>query len=88
MNSQSGLTADTRKAGRIKADPAFVVEGYVDLVLFDPGRRKHLRSLVTVAIGTGMRRGDQLNLLWEKVDFQRDVIYVPNSKRGKITVSP
>ena len=47
------------------------------------GRRKHLRSLVTVAIGTGMRRGDQLNLLWEKVDFQRDVIYVPNSKTGK-----
>ena len=47
------------------------------------GRRKHLRPLVTVAIGTGMRRGDQLNLRWEKVDFQRDVIYVPNSKTGK-----
>src|SRR5437016_2539097 len=45
--------------------------------------REHLRSLVTVAIGTGMRRGDQLNLLWEKVDFQRNVIYVPNSKTGK-----
>src|SRR5689334_12959975 len=47
------------------------------------GRRKHLRPLVTVAIGTGMRRGDQLNLRWEKVDFQRDVNYVPNSKTGK-----
>jgi integrase len=47
------------------------------------GRRRHLRSLVTVAIGTGMRRGDQLNLRCEKVDFQRDVIYVPNSKTGK-----
>jgi integrase len=47
------------------------------------GRRKHLRPLVTLAIGTGMRRGDQLNLQWEKVDFQRDVIYVPNSKTGK-----
>lgn len=47
------------------------------------GRRKHLRPLVTVAIGTRMRRGDQLNLRWEKVDFQRDVIYVPNSKTGK-----
>ena len=32
---------------------------------------------------SGMRRGDQLNLRWEKVDFQRDVIYVPNSKTGK-----
>lgn len=47
------------------------------------GRRAHLRNLVTVAIGTGMRRGDQLNLRWEKVDFQRGIIYVPNSKTGK-----
>jgi len=38
--------------------------------------------MVTVAIGTGMRRGDQLNLRWEKVDFQRGLIYVPNSKTG------
>jgi integrase len=44
--------------------------------------RLHLRDMVTVAIGTGMRRGDQLNLRWEKVDFQRGVIYVPNSKTG------
>lgn len=46
------------------------------------GPRAHLRDLVTVAIGTGMRRGDQLNLRWEKVDFQRNIIYVPNSKAG------
>jgi integrase len=45
-------------------------------------KRAHLRDIVTVAIGTGMRRGDQLNLRWEKVDFQRGVIYVPNSKTG------
>ena len=30
-----------------------------------------------------MRRGDEFNLRWEKVDFQRNVIYVPNSKTGK-----
>lgn len=38
--------------------------------------------MLIVAIGTGMRRGDQLNLRWEKVDFQLGVIYVPNSKTG------
>ena len=38
---------------------------------------------MTVAIGTGMRKGDLLNLRWERVDFQRGVIYVPNSKTGK-----
>ncbi len=36
-----------------------------------------------VAIGTGMRRGDQLNLRLEKIDFQRNVIHVPNSKTGR-----
>lgn len=39
--------------------------------------------MVVVALGTGMRRVDQLNLRWEKVDFQRNVIYVPNSKTGR-----
>lgn len=53
------------------------------LFAFLNGRRAHLLPLVTLAIGTGMRRGDQLNLRWEKVDFQRNVIYVPNSKTGK-----
>jgi len=30
-----------------------------------------------------MRRGDLFNLMWEKVDFQRALIYVPNSKTGR-----
>lgn len=47
------------------------------------GQREHLRYLITVAIGTGMRKGDELNLRWGQVDFQRNVIYVPNSKTGK-----
>jgi len=47
------------------------------------GQRAHLRPMVTIAIGTGMRRGDQLNLRWEKIDFQRNVIHVPNSKTGR-----
>jgi integrase len=47
------------------------------------GRLAHLGRLVTVAIGTGMRRGDQLNLRKSQVDFQRNVIRVPNSKTGK-----
>lgn len=44
--------------------------------------RAHLRGMIIVAIGTGMRKGDQLNLRWNQVDFQRDVILVPNSKTG------
>jgi integrase len=47
------------------------------------GPRGHLFPLVVLAIGTGMRRGDLFNLTWEKVDFQRGLIYVPNSKTGR-----
>jgi integrase len=47
------------------------------------GSLAHLRRPVTVAIGTGMRRGDLLNLRKSQVDFQRNVVLVPNSKTGK-----
>lgn len=47
------------------------------------GDRAHLREMVVVAVGTGMRLGDQLNLRKGQVDFQRNVINVPNAKTGK-----
>jgi integrase len=47
------------------------------------GPRGHLLSLVFLAIGTGMRRGDLFKLTWERIDFQRGLIYVPNSKTGR-----
>jgi integrase len=53
------------------------------LLPFLVGPLAHVRAAVIVAVGTGMRRGDQLNLRWERVDFQRDVIWVPNAKTGQ-----
>jgi integrase len=53
------------------------------LLSVSTGPRGHLLPLVVLAIGTGMRRGDLFNLTWEKVDFQRGLIYVPNSKTGR-----
>jgi integrase len=50
--------------------------------------RAHLYRMIIVAIGTGMRKGDQLRLLWEKVDFQRNAIYAPNSKIGNDYIVP
>lgn len=47
------------------------------------GTLAHLRRMIVVAIRTGMRRGDQLNLRKRQVDFQRGVIWVPNAKTGK-----
>ena len=43
----------------------------------------HLRAIVTVAIDTGMRRGELLNERWEDVDFDRQVISVTHSKTAE-----
>jgi integrase len=38
--------------------------------------------LVLVALHTGMRKHEQLNLKWADIDFQRRLIYIPVTKSG------
>ncbi len=54
------------------------------------GRRSHLRSIVTVALHTGIRRGALLALRWQEVDFTRNVITITKgkSKNKKMYVVP
>ena len=40
----------------------------------------HLNPIVTVALNTGMRRGEILNLKWEDVDINQRLIYIIHSK--------
>ena len=40
----------------------------------DPTRSKLLAGIVTVALNTGMRRGEILGLTWDRVDFSRGMI--------------
>jgi integrase len=47
------------------------------------GRRAHLRSIVVVALQTGMRQGEILGLKWEHMDFDRKTIYVAHTKTGR-----
>lgn len=42
-----------------------------------------LRPIVIVALNTGMRRGEMLNLKWHDVDFQRDIISLFDTKNGE-----
>lgn len=51
-------------------------------------RRKHLQALVTLALGTGMRRGELLSLSWRHVDFLHGVIHVMNTKTAKDRIIP
>jgi len=52
------------------------------------GRRDHIRSVVTVALNTGMRRGEILDLQWEHVNFIARTIFIARSKTGKTRTIP
>jgi len=40
----------------------------------------HLRFIIDLALGTGMRRGEILQQRWEDVDFARQLLFVSHSK--------
>ncbi len=43
---------------------------------------EHLRPIIIIAIYTGMRKSEILNLKWEDVDFESKMIYVSVAKSG------
>ena len=44
---------------------------------------EHLKPILVVALNSGMRRGEILNLKWENIDFQAKEILVENTKSGR-----
>src|SRR5439155_26761502 len=48
--------------------------------------RKHLASMIPVAIGTGARKSEQLKLKVGQVDFFRDLVVFDKTKSGKTRV--
>jgi integrase len=47
------------------------------------GLRQHIIPIVRMAIHTGMRRGELLNLRWQYIDFARGIIHVTNTKTNR-----
>lgn len=47
------------------------------------GPRAHLKPVMIVALGTGMRLGEQLRLQRRQVDFLRNIVTARNTKNGK-----
>ena len=47
-----------------------------------------LRDIVILALGTGARRGELLNLKWEQVDFRTKAIHFTKTKSGKARTVP
>ncbi|MBR0794006.1 site-specific integrase [Bradyrhizobium jicamae] len=52
------------------------------LTACDRGRTPLLKPLIVLAIETGMRRGELLDLRWEHVDLKRSVAHLPLTKNG------
>ena len=42
-----------------------------------------LRTVIIVALNTGMRQGEIINLRWQDVDFERRIIYLLETKSGE-----
>jgi len=43
----------------------------------------HLRPILIVALNTGMRKSEILNLKWEDIDFRQKMIYILNTKNNE-----
>lgn len=50
------------------------------LTACDKIRAPHLKSLITLALNTGMRRGEILGLTWNQIDLEQRTIHVQDSK--------
>ena len=51
----------------------------------------HLRPIVFLALRTGMRRGEILNMRWSDIDFKNRQILIPITKNGErryVPISP
>lgn len=51
-------------------------------------RNPYLYSIVTLAISTGMRRGEILGLRWEDIDFDKKLIKLQKTKNGTVRYIP
>jgi len=49
---------------------------------------EHLKPIVILALNTGMRKGEILNLKWHDIDFNRDLIYLYQTKNGEKRETP
>ena len=67
-----------------KARDRRLADGEYDRLLKECGKRKNhwFKSLVVVALETGMRRGELLSLEWKHVHLDKNWVHLPMTKNG------
>jgi integrase len=58
------------------------------LQAIDEDPHPELAAIMKLALYTGMRRGELLNLQWQDIDFQRGFIFIKNPKGGQSVSIP
>ncbi len=53
------------------------------LAACERSRNPYLSTIVTIALNTGMRKGEILGLEWDRVDFSRGVVLAEKTKSGR-----
>ncbi|WP_158307218.1 tyrosine-type recombinase/integrase [Simkania negevensis] len=51
-------------------------------------KNPYLYSVVVIALSTGMRKGEILNLRWQDIDFEKRLITLEETKNGKVRYVP
>lgn len=49
----------------------------------EKSQNPYLKTIVTLAVNTGMRKGEIMGLTWERVDFSRGVLLLEKTKSGR-----
>jgi len=52
------------------------------------GRQAYLKPIITLALNTGMRKGEILALRWQDIDYKNRVIYIRQAKSGEGRQAP
>ena len=53
------------------------------LVACDTGRNPWMKPIIILAVETGMRRGEILDMRWEHIDLERRIVHLPLTKNGE-----
>lgn len=71
---------DNKAKQRKKAMTPEELENYLSLL--DKAENPDLKLIVVLSLATAMRRSEIVDLKWEQVDFEDNIIYLPTTKGG------